>query len=74
MQEHKKEQLIEVLAKTPPMILATAYLYATNYVQYGEDVTKAWLTAVQNASALEKAYIKGYNDALQRRTESEVQK
>lgn len=32
-----------------------------------------WLTATQNASALEKAYGKGYYDALQRREESGVE-
>ena len=53
------------------MVLATAYLYATNYTLYGEDVTEKWLTATQNASALEKAYRKGYYDALQRQEESE---
>ena len=32
---------------------------------------KVWITATQNASALEKAYRKGYYDALQRQSESE---
>jgi IS5 family transposase len=53
------------------MVIATAYLHAINYTQYGEDVTEKWVTAIQNTSALEKAYRKGYYDALQRRTESE---
>lgn len=29
------------------------------------DVTEKWVTATQNANALEKAYKKGYYDALQ---------
>ena len=40
------------------MVIATAYLHAINYTLYGEDVTEKWLTATQNASALEKAYKK----------------
>lgn len=67
----KEEQLIDELSKMPPMVIATAYLYAINYTRYGVDVTKDWVTATQNASALEKAYIEGYHDALQRRAESE---
>lgn len=67
----KSKQLIDELAQMPPMVIATAYLHAINYALYGEDVTEKWLTATQNASALEKAYKKGYYDALQRQAESE---
>ena len=67
----KEEQLIAELSKMPPMVIATAYLHAINYTLYGEDVTEKWLTATQNANALEKAYRKGYYDALQRQIESE---
>lgn len=50
----------------PPMVIATAYLHAINYTLYDEDVTEKWLTATQNTSALEKAYRKGYYDAMKR--------
>ena len=70
-QEIESEQLIDELSKMPPMVIATAYLHAINYTLYGEDVTEKWVTATQNASALEKAYRKGYHDALQRQAESE---
>ena len=50
----------------PPMVIATAYLHAINYTLYGVDVTEKWLTATQNASALEKAYRKGCYDAMER--------
>lgn len=71
IQEYQSKQLINELSKMPPMVIATAYLHAINYTLYGEDVTEKWLTATQNASALEKAYRKGYCDALQRQAESE---
>jgi hypothetical protein len=71
IQEYKNKQLIDELSRMPPMVIATAYLYAVNYTLYGEDVTKNWVTATQNASALEKAYRKGYYDALQRQSKSE---
>ena len=69
IQEYESKQLIDELSKMPPMVIATAYLYAINYTLYGEDVTEKWITATQNVSALEKAYRKGYYDALQRKAE-----
>lgn len=63
-QKYESKQLIDELSKMPPMVIETAYLYAINYTLYGEDVTKKWLTAIQKASALEKAYREGYHDAL----------
>lgn len=71
IQEYENKQLIDELSKMPPMVIATAYLHAINYTLYGEDVTEKWLTATQNTSALEKAYRKGYYDALQIQAESE---
>ena len=72
IQECERKQIIDELSKMPPMVIATAYLHAINYTLYGEDVTEKWVTATQNASALEKAYRKGYYDALQRQSESET--
>lgn len=71
IQEYESKRLIDELSKMPPMVIATAYLHAINYTLYGKDVTEKWVTATQNASALEKAYRKGYYDALQRRAESD---
>lgn len=64
LEEHDRKLLLDELKKMPPMVIATAYLHAINYTKYGVDVTEKWVTAVQNASALEKAYGKGYYDAL----------
>ena len=72
IQKIESEQLLDELSKMPPMVIATAYLHAINYTLYGEDVTKRWVTATQQACVLEKAYRKGYYDALQRQAESEV--
>ena len=66
IQEYENKRLIDELSKMPPMVIATAYLHAINYTLYGEDVTEKWLTATQNASVLEKAYRKGYYDAMKR--------
>lgn len=65
----KKQVMLDELSKEPEMVIATAYLYAKNYVHYGEDVTKAWATAVQQNAILEKAYNNGYSDALKEREE-----
>lgn len=72
-----KQFIIDKLSKLPPIVMATAYIYAINYTLYGEDVTEKWETVVQNASALEKAYRKGYHDAMQiqsERDEETIQK
>lgn len=71
IQECERKQLIDELSKMPPMVIATAYLHAINYTLYGVDVTEKWLTATQNAAALEQAYRKGYYDALQMLEERE---
>lgn len=71
IQEYERKQLINELSKMPPMVIATAYLHAINYTLYGADVTKEWVTATEQAAILERAYRKGYYDAMQRQAESE---
>ena len=71
IQEYESKLLIDKLSKMPTMVIATAYLHAINYTLYGEDVTEKWVTATQNANALEKAYRKGYYDAMQKQTKRE---
>ncbi|SDB15138.1 hypothetical protein [Eubacterium oxidoreducens] len=71
IQDQQSKQLIDGLSKMPPMVIAAAYLHAINYTLYGEDVTEKWVTATQQSYVLEKAYRKGYYDALQRQAEME---
>lgn len=63
--DNVKKQIIDKLLEEPPMVLSTAYVYAKNYVDYGEDVTKAWTTAVQQASVIQevrqKAWVEAYD-------------
>lgn len=68
-----KEKILEELRNAPAMVLSAAYLYAVNYYKYGEDITKEWTTAVQNAAALEKAYIRGRQDERESLLRMEVQ-
>ena len=67
----KKQVLIDLMKDMPLSTLQIAFVYAKNYAEYGEDVTKTWLTVTENASALEKAYRKGYYEGLKRQAESE---
>lgn len=62
----EKEALLEELAKEDLQVLSLAYIYAKNLHMYGEDVTKASCSAIQNVAMLDKAYKKGYYDAMQR--------
>lgn len=50
----KKQKILDLLAKESPMVLSTAYIYATSFVKYGADVTKAWDTAVEQTAILER--------------------
>lgn len=74
IQKYETKQLIDELSKMPPMVISMAYQYAISYHLYGVDVRQEWTTVTQNAYALEKAYRRGYYDALQRQKESEVNK
>ena len=61
-----REYLLSRLSTAPDMVLATAYLYAVNYTQFGCDVTKAWTTAILQNEALNRAYVRGYHEAMER--------
>ena len=63
----KKEVLLRELAKEDLQVLTLAYAYAKNIYMYGVDVTEKWITATQQASALEKARNQGYYDAMNRK-------
>lgn len=58
-----KQKLLDKLSEEPLMVLSTAYAYAKNYVNYGEDITKAWTSSVQQASILEQVKIKAQMEA-----------
>lgn len=64
MEQNTKQLILEKLSNMPEMLVLTAYLYAKNYIVYGEDVTKEWNTAVQQSAILEKVYNRGRNDVL----------
>lgn len=58
-----KKKLLDSLAEEPSMVISTAYAYAKNYVLYGEDITKEWTTAVQQASIIEKVSLNTWAQA-----------
>lgn len=65
MDDNARRQLLDELYGESTMVLETAYSYAKNYVLYGIDITKAWTTAVQQASNVERvkldAWAKAYD-------------
>lgn len=61
--DNVKQKLLDQISEESPMVISTAYAYAKNYVAYGEDITKAWTTAVQQASILEQARQKAWVEA-----------
>ena len=62
----RRKSLLQELVNEYLMVLSTAYLYTKKFVDYGENVTKQWTTAVQQAAALHKAYNKGACDTMNR--------
>ena len=58
-----KNVILELLAKEDVQVLSLAYLYASNCHKYGVDVTKAAGTAVEMASIVDRAYVRGCTDA-----------
>lgn len=58
-----KQKLLDSLAEEPSMVISTAYAYAKNYILYGEDITKEWTTAVQQASVIEKVSLNAWAQA-----------
>ena len=67
IEDYKRKLWMHKLSEMPYEVIATAYLYAVNYIAYGEDVTKEWPTVVRQTQALETAYRKGYYDAMKER-------
>ncbi len=61
-----KSAIIDLMKEEPLPVLQIAYIYAKHFIMYGEDITKTWDTAIENVNMLEKAYRKGYYDALER--------
>lgn len=61
---NKREAIIKELNSVPTDVLALALVYAKYSKLYGENITKAWDTAVQQKSAMDNAYARGYYEAL----------
>ena len=59
-----KDMMLESLSSERYEVISVAYLYARQYVRYGEDVTKQWNTATKQTEAMEKAYHVGYAEAM----------
>lgn len=69
----KKQALLNLMKDMSLQTLQIAFVYAENYKEYGEDVTKTWNTATEQSSILAKAYRKGYHDALQKQAEGKAE-
>ena len=61
-----KQMMLEEIGKQPDVVITLAYIYATNFTEIGEDVTKKWITTKQQTDILEQAYKKGVDDTLER--------
>ena len=60
--------LINWLLEYDETTLKVAIMYATNYLQYGVDITEKWNTATKQACALHYAEQRGYAEGIKRFT------
>ena len=60
-----KEVILNMLSMMPIETLQLAYTYAINFNLTGEDVTKTWNTATQQAAIISRAYQRGYYYGLE---------
>lgn len=69
--DSEKEVMLKKLSEMPDMVIATAYLYATHYCEFGADVTRQWTTAVAQSVILDQAYSRGYCEGRNSRPKGE---
>ena len=60
-----KEVMLNMLSMMPTETLQLAYLYAVNFNLTGDDVTKTWNTATQQAAIINRVYQRGYYCGLE---------
>lgn len=63
-EDEQKEALISELRKESVSIICLALMYAKNFEETQEDLTKRLINVNQNADLLQRVYNKGYEDGL----------
>jgi flagellar biosynthesis/type III secretory pathway protein FliH len=67
----RKEALIAELRKESVSIICLALMYAKNFEETQEDLTKRLLNVEQNADLLQRIYNKGYEEGIEKGKELE---
>ena len=57
----RRRRLLDQFMDCSSSVIALAFMYAKNFEETGSDVTEKWITAEQQAEALQRYYNKGYN-------------
>lgn len=73
-EEVQKEALISELRKESVSVICLALMYAKNFEETGEDLTKRLINANQNADLLQRVYNKGYMEGLSKGRKLEREK
>ena len=60
----RRKNILAALSEEPAAVLSLAYIYAKGYDLGGEDVTERWKNATMQTDALNRAYRKGFDDAM----------
>lgn len=55
------EGLRERIMQAPPLVVATAYIYAMNMIRYNVDVTEPFMAAETYSKSFNTAYKAGYD-------------
>ena len=70
----QKEALISELRKESVSIICLALMYAKNFEETEEDLTRRLINANQNADLLQRVYNKGYEEGISKGRELEREK
>ena len=73
-EDERKEELILKLREESVSIICLALMYAKNFEETGEDLTRRLINANQNAELLQRIYNKGYEEGLIKGRELEREK
>lgn len=73
-EDERKEELISELRKESVSIICLALMYAKNFEETEEDLTRRLINVNQNADLLQRIYNKGYEEGLIKGRELEREK
>lgn len=70
-EDEQKEEIISKMREESVSILCLALMYAKNFEETGEDLTRCLINVEKNADILQQVYNKGYAEGYRKGVEHE---